>query len=173
MHGYVKEEKKGNVDIVIYNLYCSLKPSPPTKLKPHDSKKLSDAAKAPSRLWAPMFSRRPAKRQDYLLQVVLSTTTNALPEPLENFYTRPLGTEPCWGAGKSRHHTLAPQVCPSPKPTLLLRLSQPHGSGSPRPCGTSRQEPLKLRWQSWQATCDVTESGVTMASDLLMFIGNE
>lgn len=27
--------------------------------------------------------------------------------------------------------------------------------------------------ESWQATCDVTESGVTMASDLLMFIGNE
>ena len=45
MYVYVKE-KKGNVDIVIYNLYYSLNPLLFTKFKPHHSEKLSDSVKA-------------------------------------------------------------------------------------------------------------------------------
>lgn len=75
---------------------------------------------------------------------------------------------------------VSPQGCPRkavPSRTVPTRLSPAGLSLLPGAAlaqgGTARQEPLKLRSQSWQATRDVTESGVTMASDLLMFIGNE
>lgn len=125
---YGNEEKKGNVDIVIYNLYGSPTPLLFTKFKPHRSEELSDRPRAPSRFRTPVCQQRPTELQDYLLRVVTSPTTNAPPatllEPLGNFDARPLAPESSFkklrNAGPPNLSRPEPEPVPPPTPAPCL-----------------------------------------------------
>lgn len=177
----MSKERRKETRTLWYLLFVALPESLDTKCKPHHPDNLSESGKAGSRFRMPVSWQRPTKLQDYLLHVVITTTANALPvtqpEPPANFGTRPLAAEPSLERANYGGDMVDPKPVPNQTRSCSLASASPWKClwkpSSTGLCGTSSQEPLKLRWQSWQATCDVTESGVTMASDLLMFIGNE
>lgn len=172
-------EKKGNVDVVSYNLYYSLNPLLFTKFKPHHSEKWSDNVKALSHFWMPVFQHPPSCRTTcfkYLKHNYKCTTGNAVRASAKLLHPAPQYRAflckrqiMVLHAGPPILSLTNPDAVPPPKPAP--RSWKP---SSMRLCGTSKPgTPEVALTESWQATCDVTESGVTMASDLLMFIGNE
>lgn len=181
MHAYVEQEKKGNVDIVIYNLYSSPSPLLFTEFKPHHSEKVV---------------RQRESTVTFLNARFLTTPYQVAGLPASSCYRheykRP--TEKAAGAsGKLLHPASWYRAFLCQRRTMAVTCWSPKAVPNPSPsCSSPQVSPTALEalvpvamWhiqpgapevaltESWQATCDVTESGVTMASDLLMFIGNE
>lgn len=121
----VKEEKKGNTHVVIYNLRYSPSPSLFTKPTPPHSEKLSGSVGALPRCWTLGFQQSQAP---------------GLPAPNCPERTHGRAARDAAGAsGKLPHGPLgAAQGCPSAEAVPQLPQGPSFG-------GTARQEPLKLR----------------------------